>query len=727
MSSPRSREPRPRYPGAPAAPGPDPYRAGGPGRPTGPVRRGIPDGAIIGLLGTLLGTTTLVWLSTALGGLLTHGHLPHPLPFGGTPTAIRHLATSPNDLPGAWPGTAPAELPSPFAFWTTFFVLLALLIALALTILTAWTRLRAARAAAENAPWREADNRELHGAASRAMQGTQDRDGYGVEDGAAYGEGDREPHGADDRTGYRPEHRDVHGPEGSDVYRADDRATYPAEDRPRSRARDEAAPPVTRSRSERAPQPPAGGAPAPASAAPEGPAAPGDPLAPTVPATVGPAAGSARFAFPAGTTCLLVPDPAAAAAKRELLQRAIEAATGPLLVVTDDPLLWAARPPHRDARLYDPLRLVDTDTGDNGADLRVRWAPHSRCEDPSVATSRARALLAPTGRGGTSQAEKTIQETAQTLLRCWLHAAALDGRPFRHVHRWAQGTARQEAAAILRSADPHAVADGWGGELEAVLTHATELRDAALDRILAALDALSELQVQQACTPSPANSGLEVESIIRDRGTLYLMGRATESRVSRPEDTDARGSAVPARRSAMPLLAALVEDVVEHGRRVAVRSSSGRLDPPLLCVLDSVAAVAPFPGLPELMARGGPLGLDAIAVLRSPEQVRFRWGDRAVHSLWTNADARALLGPVPAAEVAGLLGALQSSPPAGHGSGDGHGPATADGAGTAAGHTALSSEDLLLLAGRNAAQRFRIVSPPTTDPAVGSGGRTSRR
>ncbi|MBC3843530.1 TraM recognition domain-containing protein [Streptacidiphilus sp. 4-A2] len=151
--------------------------------------------------------------------------------------------------------------------------------------------------------------------------------------------------------------------------------------------------------------------------------------------------------------------------------------------------------------------------------------------------------------------------------------------------------------------------------------------------MLSALNVLNELHVLKACTPESAADTLDVESFLRNRGTLYLTGLADETRVSRPTH------------SAMPLLTALVEDVVEHGRRMAVRSSSGRLDPPLLCVLDSIAAVAPLPGLPELMGRGGPLGLDTVAVLRSPEQARARWGERAVHSLWTSADARILLGP----------------------------------------------------------------------------------
>lgn len=76
---------------------------------------------------------------------------------------------------------------------------------------------------------------------------------------------------------------------------------------------------------------------------------------------------------------------------------------------------------------------------------------------------------------------------------------------------------------------------------------------------------------------------------------------------------------------AMPLLTALAASVVEHGRRMAARSSDGRLDPPLTLVLDDVAAVAPLPHLPELLATGHDQGLPTLALMRSREQARSRW------------------------------------------------------------------------------------------------------
>ena len=539
------------------------YRKGGQQSPGS--SRGVPDGAIVGLLAVLLGTTALVWTSTALAGLATHGHLPHPLPFEDTPEAIRQLATGPGNLAAAWSDTPAAQLPSATAFWTVFFVLLAMLLALVLTILTAWTRLR--RAARDS----------VH--ATAGARSAEPAPGPGA--GSGPGPGPL-PRTGSTASAVAPAH-------------------WPPADLPAPRS--------------------VPAAPAPAAAAPDDP--PSDPLSKAAPYR--------PFALPAGAVCLLTPDPVASApAKRRILHKALHTATGPVLVVTDDLGLWEDRPPHRDARLFDPLQLVDADS-----DTRVGWVPHNHCEDPAVALSRARALLYPTRRGGDSAGERDIQETAQTLLRCWLHAAALDGRPFRHVLRWAAGSARHEAVTVLRTADPLSSGPGWAGELQAALSGTEDMREAALDRVLSALDALSDLHVLKACSPGTPQDTLDLDSFLHNRGTLYVIGHGDESRVSR------------ATHSAMPLLTALVEDVVEHARRIAVRSASGRLDPPLLCVLDRVAAVAPFPGLPDLMARGGPLGLNVLTVLRSPEQARARWGERALHSLWDKLRRRRRPRPRP--------------------------------------------------------------------------------
>ncbi|MFF8192604.1 type VI secretion protein [Streptomyces bobili] len=283
--------------------------------------------------------------------------------------------------------------------------------------------------------------------------------------------------------------------------------------------------------------------------------------------------------------------------------QAIRDAEGAVLVVTSHPAIWQDT---KDARaklgpvlLYDPTHLCDTPA-------RLHWSPTAGCEDKATAAARATALLTPVR--PTARLDQAVTETAETLLRSYLHAAAIDGRTVRHVHRWSQGTGIQEAVRTLRT-NPKAAA-GSAGELEAALTAHAERRDIAKELTTRALSALSTVNIREACTPNRTDA-LALDSFVAEGGTLYVVGESIEDPRTHP--------------GAMPLLTALVSGVVERGRRMAERSSSGRLDPPLTLILDDVAAVAPLAQLPDLLADGRDRGLPTLALLRSREQARTRW------------------------------------------------------------------------------------------------------
>ncbi|MER5310973.1 type IV secretory system conjugative DNA transfer family protein [Streptomyces sp. NPDC002773] len=375
---------------------------------------------------------------------------------------------------------------------------------------------------------------------------------------------------------------------------------------------------VTPPRPEENTAPPAGQTPLTASPAP----------APTTPAPTPPppAPWPPATAHPAPAPGPLVPAPTAPAphpvapgppartfygppdARRPAAVQAIHDAEGPVLVVTSDPAIWSAT---KDARgklgpvlVHDPGHLCDTPA-------RLHWSPSEHCEDPDVATERAVALLAPVRPH--SRLDAATADTAETLLRCWLHAAAVDGRPFRQVHRWAQGTGAHEPVRILRS-HPKA-ASGHAGLLESALTAHPESRRLAQELTARALAALSSIHIREACTPNRTDS-LALASFLPEGGTLYVVGEPIEDPRTHP--------------GAMPLLTALAASVVEHGRRMAARSSDGRLDPPLTLVLDDVAAVAPLPQLPQLLATGHDQGLPTLALLRSREQARTRWPETSL-------------------------------------------------------------------------------------------------
>ncbi|MBW1603336.1 type VI secretion protein [Streptomyces sp. JJ66] len=292
---------------------------------------------------------------------------------------------------------------------------------------------------------------------------------------------------------------------------------------------------------------------------------------------------------------------------------ALDAAAGAALVLTADPELWAATVGAR-AKLG-PVHVYDP-THRTNAPQRLRWAPEHGCAHLDTARARAAALLAPVRSPAT--VDRTVHDTAETLLRCCLHAAAVSGKPFRQAHRWATGSGTVDAVRILRR-DPRA-ASGTAGELEASLTAHSERRDAATALIRHALAELGQLHVRDACT-AVRNDSVALESFAAELGTLYVVGE--------PAEAPRRQAGV------LPLLTALTESVVEHGRSMAERSSSGRLDPPLTLILDDPAALAPLPSLPALLTVGPEWGLHTHAYLRSVDQAHTWWPDLPAASLTT--------------------------------------------------------------------------------------------
>ncbi|MFD7304233.1 type IV secretory system conjugative DNA transfer family protein [Streptomyces pharetrae] len=517
---------------------------------------GIPDGLLVGILAFLLGMTLLVWSATGMAAWFAHGSWPDGVTFTHTPSAMRRLIAQPHDIPGAWPQTPPGQLSGYGLFWGLFIGQLMVLVVLTVFVLGTVARWRAGRAARRTTP---------------------------VSKPAPAPEPD--PHTT---------------PTPSPPYEV-----------PTPRREPESAPahapaataPVTAPLPQAPPEAPHGQVPHGQvphgqvlheqqphhhGQALHGQAAPRH-QAPQEPASPAPAWGRLLLATPE--------------VRHTTAAQAVRDAAGPVLVVTSSPAVWSGT---KDARaklgpvlLYDPHHLCDTPS-------RLHWSPTAGCEDKQTASRRAAALLTPVR--PTARIDQAMSDTAETLLRCCLHAAALDGRTIRHVHRWLQGSQIQDAVRTLRT-HPKA-APGSAGELESALTAHPERRDMAQELIGRALSALSTVHVREACTPNRTDA-LTLDSFIAEGGTLYVVGESIEDPRTDP--------------GAMPFLTALASSVVEHGRRMAERSSPGRLDPPLTLVLDDVAAVAPLPQLPDLLAGGADQGLPTLALLRSREQARTRW------------------------------------------------------------------------------------------------------
>lgn len=269
--------------------------------------------------------------------------------------------------------------------------------------------------------------------------------------------------------------------------------------------------------------------------------------------------------------------------------------------------------------VFDPQHLAD------GIPAGLRWSPVRGCADPLTAMIRAAGLASATGLGkGGVEGGDFWEAKTRVALQCLLHAAALDTRQPADLFRWTLDPAAAGDAVSILAAHPRA-AGGWADALQAMIESDPRTKDSIWQGVSLALAALADPRVLDAVTPGP-DEVFDPEVFLAQKGTLYLLATAA----------GANNSA--------PLVAALIEDVVEAARRLAARSAGARLDPPLLLALDEVANLSPLPSLPTLMAEGGGTGITTMPVLQSLAQAREKWSENAASAIWDAAIVKIILG-----------------------------------------------------------------------------------
>ena len=281
--------------------------------------------------------------------------------------------------------------------------------------------------------------------------------------------------------------------------------------------------------------------------------------------------------------------------------------------------LTARRAEGRPVAVFDPQHLAE------GVPAGLRWSPIRGCEDPLTAMIRATGLAAGTGlsAGGVEGGDFWEGKT-RTALQALLHAAALDQRAPAELFRWTLDPAAASDAVAILTGHPKA-ATGWADSLQAMIDSDPRTRDSIWQGVSLSLAALADPRVLDAVSPGPEER-FDPEEFLRKRGTVYLLATGA----------GANNSAA--------LVSAFVEDLVEAARRLAARSPSARLDPPLLLALDEIGNLAPLPSLPTLMAEGGGTGITTMPVLQSLAQAREKWSDNAAGAIWDASIVKIILG-----------------------------------------------------------------------------------
>ncbi len=203
---------------------------------------------------------------------------------------------------------------------------------------------------------------------------------------------------------------------------------------------------------------------------------------------------------------------------------------------------------------------------------------------------------------------------AEDLLTALLLAAAIDHQPLTQVGVWLTAVSSVEPRNILTRGGFTQLAQVMAGRSQG----AHETREGVYATARAAAACLSDHQIMAWVTPRPALPVFDPAAFVRSRQTLYLLSK------------DGAGSAAP-------LVAAFADRIILDAVQAAERSPSGRLDPPLVAVLDEAANICRITELPRLYSHLGSRGVVPLTILQSRAQGRRVWGDAGMDELFSAA------------------------------------------------------------------------------------------
>ena len=245
--------------------------------------------------------------------------------------------------------------------------------------------------------------------------------------------------------------------------------------------------------------------------------------------------------------------------------------------------------------VFNPQRIGDVPS-------TFRWNPVDGCEDPATAIRRADGFANAVSMSGTEDASFWSSK-ASSYLRCLFHAAAISGGDMRMVTGWALGNAEPAEDVLARAG-----AAQWALELAELRSEAQKTAQTIRMVITRALAFMADPSLARSVLPTGETGGFDIESFLRERGTLYLIAEA--------EHDDS---------PVAPLFAAMAGEIHYAAAQIGQAQRGGRLDPPLLMALDEIVQTCPVP-LPAWLADSGGKGIQLIPVGHGEAQLRTRWG-----------------------------------------------------------------------------------------------------
>ena len=271
------------------------------------------------------------------------------------------------------------------------------------------------------------------------------------------------------------------------------------------------------------------------------------------------------------------------------------------------------------------------------------YDPTVGCEDPDAARLAAQAVMAQQRARGRDRGLDWAL-LAEKMLKYLLHAAALeqlDGsraanpqRPvgMARVLQWVAASERPTGARDILRSSPQA--GHWAELLEDMGRSAPETFYSIKINLHEALSCWEDPGILARMAPGRSSLGdVSPAALLCNHDRLMVIARPGGH--------------------AIPLVTSLVSAVVEAGRQEARRAvtTGGRLDPPLLLLLDEVCKVCPLPQLPELVTDCASQGIVVVYALQSLEDGLTTWGATRFGGMWSATNCHVVMGQVSSADT----------------------------------------------------------------------------
>ncbi|WP_282695209.1 type IV secretory system conjugative DNA transfer family protein [Streptomyces sp. CC208A] len=197
-------------------------------------------------------------------------------------------------------------------------------------------------------------------------------------------------------------------------------------------------------------------------------------------------------------------------------------------------------------------------------------------------------------------------------------AAALDERPITDVMQWLAFPADRTPLDILRDHKFTAVASQLKGTVEGP----PETRDGIYETARQYAAALLNSEIAAWVTPQKDVPEFRPAEFVTSTDSLFLLSK------------DGGGGA-------SALIAACADSVMRAATAQAERAG-GRLDPPMLAILDEAANVCKISDLPDLYSHLGSRGIIPITILQSYRQGQRVWGDAGMDAMWSASTVKVI-------------------------------------------------------------------------------------